>query len=275
MVISIGGLGSQIALNIIDSTRQRQIISLREQPEHERAASAFRERIASISTPAELVKDFEVYSFVMKAFDLEEQIFGKGMIRKVLESDPSDETSLVNRLTDPRFGELHAAMGFTTENGPTDPGFDNPVWVEQIVERYFNRVFVNDNAAQNDTVGNVLHFREEVADIDNWYDVLKDTRLTDFFQVALGLPKELAGLEVDAQKLRYEEKLNIADLKDPKVREDLEAKYIAISDVRNPPQTLSGSRLASLFNPVGIGAQFVPLTLEISPVTFSASSLYR
>ena len=117
MVISVSGLTSQAALNLIDRTRDTQMTTLRNEAQPNRAAEVFRDRIASISSPEELVKDFEVYSFVMNAYDLEDHIFGRGMMRKILESDPSDDSALVNRLSDARFSEIHDALGFTLPGG--------------------------------------------------------------------------------------------------------------------------------------------------------------
>lgn len=116
-MISISGLGSQTALRLIDATRSRQVEVMRDDPGNKRSEAAFRERIGNITTPEELIADFEVYSFVMKAFDLEDQIFGKGMVKKILQSDPENSSSLLNRLTDPRFREMHLSLEFTTAEG--------------------------------------------------------------------------------------------------------------------------------------------------------------
>lgn len=275
MVLSISGLGSQLALNVIDKTRDRQLDALRTEPQHERAADTFRERIATITSPAELVQDFELYSFVMRAFDLEDQIFGKGMIRKVLESDPSDDSSLVNRLTDSRFGELHGALGFTTANGPQSPDFSDTAWQDGIVERYYETVFTNDYADQNATVGTVLEFRAEASNIGTWYDVLKNKDLTEFFQTALGLPAELSGLDVDKQAKILEKKFDLAKLADPAERDRLISRYVAVSDALNPPQASVSSSALTVLQSVASGWQFVSVTLDIPPVPFSSVSLYR
>jgi len=278
MVLSINGLNSQLALTLIDSTRQRQLDALRDEPQHARAAERFRERIAGIASPKEFVQDFEVYSFVMRAFDLEDQIFGKGMIRKVLESDPTDNTSLVNRLTDARFGELHAALGFTTGSGPQSPDFNDAAWQDGIVDLYFDRVLTNGYADQNQTVGTVLEFREKFEGLDNWYDVLKDTDLTEFFQTALNLPSELSGLDVDKQAEIMADKFDLSKLADPEERERLINRYVAVSDVLNPQGFAANSsaltvlQSGSYFNS---GWQFVPITLDIAPVSFSSYSIYR
>ncbi|GAA6209878.1 DUF1217 domain-containing protein [Cognatishimia sp. WU-CL00825] len=274
MVLSISGLGSQMALNLVDRTKDRQMETLRTEAQHQRLADGFRDRIASISTPEEFVKDYEVYSFVMKAFDLEDQIFGKGMIRKVLESDPDDDSSLVNRLTNSNFDALHEAMGFTTGNGPQIPDFSDTAWQDAMVDRYFVTTFRNENADQNQTVGTVLELREKVADIDSWFDVLKDKEMTEFFQRALFLPEEMSGLDVDKQAEIFADKYDLEKLSDPREVDQLITKFIAISDIVDPPQTSYNSVAITLLNS-SISGQFVPITLDIPAVNYSRASLYR
>ncbi len=275
MVLNITGMSSNLALSVIDATKDRQIDSMRREPVHNRSVEAFKDRIASITTPEELVADFEVYQFVMKAFDLEDQMFGRAMMRRILESDPSDDASLVNRLTDPRFEEIHEGLGFVNEDGETQiPDFADAGWVDGMVDRYFDQVFVNENGEQNATVGTVLHFHEEHSGITSWYHVLKDEDLTEFFQTALGLPSELSGLEVDEQKRRLEDKFDLSTLSDPAVRDQLVAKYVAISDVLNPP-TFGATSVTSLFQSISLSGQFLTAQIDIPSITYSASSLYR
>ena len=272
MVLSISGLGSQLALNFIDATKDRQMETLRGEARHKRDADAFLERITSITTPEEFVQDYEVYSFVMKAFDLEDQIFGRGMIRKVLESDPLDETSLVNRLTNSNLGELHGALGFTTQDGPAVPDFSDATWQQGIVDRYFETVFLNENNAQNATVGTVLEFEAKVADIDTWIDVLKDKEMGEFFRTALGLPTEMATLDIEQQERIFESRYDITKLSDPEEVESLITRYVAISDVLNPPQFATSAAVSLLSSSVG---QFVPITIDIPSINYSSASLYR
>ena len=274
MVLSISGLSSQLALSLIDSTQDRQIESLKSEPQHARAAEQFRERIGSITSPQELVQDYEVYSFVMRAFDLEDQIFGKGMVRKVLESDPSDDSSLVNTLTDSRFGELHTGLGFTTEDGPQTPDFNDTAWQDGIVDLYFSRIYANDYAEQNETVGAVLEFREEVTEIDSWYDVLKNETLTEFFQTALSLPSEMSGLDVDKQAEIFADKYDLSDLSDPAEQERLINRYVAISEALNPQGfSASSAALSILQGSSTLSSDILEITWDISPVSYSTYSL--
>lgn len=275
MVLSISGLSSQLALKLIDTTKDRQLETMQSEPQHARAAEAFRERVGSISTPAELVADYEVYSFIMKAYDLEDQIFGKGMVRKVLESDPSDSSSLVNKLTDARFETLHEALGFVTEDGVQIPDFADTDWQETIVDEYYNRQFINQHTEQNEIVGAVLQFRDEAESINNWFEVMADETMAEFFQVALSLPSEIAELDIDKQKEIYADKFDLADLADPEVREGLITRYAAISEALNPSSFSSGSTALSLLQTSASSSSIIEITMNIDMVSFSASSLYR
>lgn len=271
MVLSISGLGSQLALNFIDATKDRQLESLRGEARHKREAEAFQERIASIKTPEDFVKDYEVYSFVMKAFDLEDQIFGRGMIRKVLESDPSDDTSLVNRLTNANLGELHEALGFTTADGSQVPDFSDSAWQQGVIDRYFETVFLNENNEQNATVGTVLEFQSKVSEIDSWLDVLKDREMGEFFRTALGLPTQMGTLDIDQQVRIFEGRYDITKLTDPDEVQSLITRYVAISDALNPPQAATSAAVSLLSSSVG---QFVPITIDIPAINYSSTTLY-
>ncbi len=275
MVISVSGLTSQAALNLIDRTRDTQMNTLRNEAQHNRAASVFRERIASISSPEELVKDFEVYSFVMNAFDLEDQIFGRGMMRKILESDPSDDTALVNRLSDARFGEIHDALGFTLPGGGqvAPSRFGSTEWQDEIVDRYFNVQFQNQYNDQNETVGTVMEFRDKVDGFSSWYNILSDRTMTEFFQTALGMPSQLSSLDIDKQAEMLEKRFSLEKLQDPREVEALISRYMIIRDVNNPPAQATSAAIQILNNSSG---QFVPFTLDIDAVNFSGSAtLFR
>jgi len=271
MLLNISGLSSQLGLRLTDDTQARQLEQLRQQPENQRAMAAFQEEIGSITSPKELVDNYQVYSFVMRAFDLEDQIFGRGMMRKVLESDPSDETALVNRLTDPRFRELHDALGFTA-TGASKPDFNDPAWQQGIVDRYYDQAFVNNTDEQNPTVGTVLKLRRDAPELNNWFEVMKDPDLSEFFRTTLGLPTEMAVIDLDRQKDIFESKFDLRTINDPEVQEEMINRYLALSDIQNPNTSVSNPVLSVLQGSSGLG---VIISLSVPQVSFSASSLYR
>lgn len=117
MVISVLGLISQVVLNFIDRICDMQMNMFCNEVQYNCVVSVFCEWIVFIILFEELVKDFEVYSFVMNVFDFEDQIFGCGMMCKILESDLSDDIVLVNWFLDVWFGEIYDVFGFILFGG--------------------------------------------------------------------------------------------------------------------------------------------------------------
>lgn len=271
MQVSISGLNSLIGLRLTDDTRAQQLSQMRSSPQNQRAVDAFSEGIGPIASPKELTENFEVYSFVMRAFDLEDQIFGKGLMRKLLESDPEDPSSLVNRLTDRRFRVLHDALGFT-RSADERPDFSSASWQAAVIDRYFNQAFENTTADQNPTVGTVLKLRREAPNIINWFQILRDKELSEFFRTSLGLPQQMAAIDIDKQRDLFAKSFDLKTLSDPKVLERMIGRYIAISDVQNPPSGASSPAIALLRGSSELG---VIVSLNVPLVSYSPSALFR
>lgn len=274
-MISLSGLNTRMGLQLVDATRDRQIEMIRNSAQDKRAIAAFEERIGDIETVDQLMEDRELYVFVMKAFDLEDQIFGKAMIKKLLKSDSEDPKALVNRLTDPRFKDLYKNLGFKdggTRNSLTDSGF----WQRTMVDRYVEQRFESAQADQNEGVGTVLEFRRKAGDIKNWFDVLKDADLTEFMRTSLGVPSSVAGLDIDKQVELFKGKFDLAKLKDPAELEKLERRYVSITDAKAGVSSSASAALALMNAAVsaGAGGQFTPITLDISAITNFRRSTY-
>ena len=225
-MISIGGMGASVALNVVDAVQDREIERLRDSPLDARRIEAFRTRIAGIESAAELVEDDEVYAFVMGAYGLEDRVFAKGMMRKILESDPTDPRSLVNRLTDPRFERLHDALGLYEGGGRLTTARSQ----EAVIDLYLATRFEAGISNQNGTVGAALAFRRAAAEIRNPYDILKDLETSRVIRIAFGLPESVARLDVDRQAEMITQRVDLTRLSDPKEVEKIVRKFIVISD---------------------------------------------
>lgn len=81
-------------------------------PMNKRASEYYRANIQNVTSLDEFMNDYRLYSYALTAFGLEDQIESRALIRKVLESDPEDPKSLVNRLQDDRYVDLANAFDF-------------------------------------------------------------------------------------------------------------------------------------------------------------------
>jgi hypothetical protein len=271
------GVSTLLGIRIADATREARVTAIRDSAEHSRAIASFKERIGDVRSVDDLLADRDLYVFVMKAFDLEDRIFGKAMIRKILESDPARSDSLVRKLTDPRFLELHKGLGFASggigNNAVTDPG-----WQQDIINRYIERQFIDGQAAQSEKVGTILEFRAKASTVKNWFDVLKDTGMAQFMRTALGLPEESVRLDIDRQAALFARKFDLEKLQDPAERTSLERLYAIITDARDTTrvgQNAAVQIMSGALNLSAGGGQFVPTTLDITMIGSTPKRPYR
>lgn len=275
-MITLQGLSSLTGLALVDATHDRQITSIRNSSQGAREINTFRERIGNIQTVDQLLDDQELYSFVMKAYDLEDQIFGKALMAKVFKSDIDDPTSLVSRLTSQRFKDIHQGLGFATD-GIGNSNTLNPVWQEEMVERFLERQFINIQADQNETIGTVLEFRKQVGSIDSPFDFLKSAELSEFIRTAIGIPAEASGLNIDKLAALIEDRVDIDKLNDPKEVNKLVLRYIAIKDAQNTANISANTavQLMSAAVNTSSGGQFVPITINIESILAAPRGAYN
>ncbi|EAQ01972.1 hypothetical protein OB2597_20146 [Pseudooceanicola batsensis HTCC2597] len=273
-MIPTSGLPSITGLKLVEQTRDTQLDLIRNSAQHKRAIEHFKANIKDVETVDQLLEDQELYAFVMRAFDLEDQIFGKAMIEKVLKSNIEENDALVNRLTDPRFREMYNELGFGTD-GEGNLNTILNTWQNRMVDRYVERQFINFTEEQNETVGIALEFRNKVGDINSVFDILKDNQMTRFFQTALGLPSQMSGIDIDKQAELLESKIDLDTLSDPEVVDKLVRKYVAISDALSGTSTQSNGALQMLTGNSGnAAASIIEITMNIDPVSYSASRFY-
>ena len=256
-MISTSGLPSALGLKLIESKRADFEASIEKNRLNAKEIEAFRSRISQITSPKELVEDREVYSFVMKAYDLEDQIFGKAMMRKLLDSDPNDKTSLINKMTKSSFREMFNDLGFGAAKDKNKDGtsvqyqpakFLDSTWVEEMVDRYVNTKLINSELENNEFVGTALYVQSKAAKVTSWYTVLGDEKLQNFFYNALGMPEGMASTDIDAQVATLKKKFDLSTLNDPGVLEKMTRRYIAISEAKAASANLSSNPILQLFS---------------------------
>lgn len=79
-----------------------------------REAAYYEENIGKVTSVEEFLDDYQLYSYAMKAYGLEDMTYATAFMKKVLESDLTDEDSYANKLTDDRYRNFATAFQFTT-----------------------------------------------------------------------------------------------------------------------------------------------------------------
>ncbi|MEY8802216.1 DUF1217 domain-containing protein [Leisingera sp. XS_AS12] len=266
-MISTSGLSPLAGISLVRENREVFEADIQRDPTSKREIEAFRERISGIQTVDELAEDYQVFSFVMKAFGLEEETYAKAKMKQIMTSDPDDKGSLVKRLSDAKYDSLNEEMGFSAD-GIAGGNFSDPDWIDSMVERYTDQRLIDTQSEENEHVGLALTFEQKISGMTSWYKVLADEEMNDFFMTAFGLPDTAANASIDARKAMFEKRMPIEDLQKPEVQEKLIRQFSAFADVIKSQETQNAA--VTLLSS-GSGS-FNQVTIDIDMIQgFSAS----
>ncbi|MGD9477258.1 DUF1217 domain-containing protein [Shinella sp. G-2] len=106
-------LSTYTSYNLIAKDMVKSLNRTATETTNAREAAYYKENIGKVSSVDDFLDDFQLYSYAMKAYGLEDMIYAKAFMRKVLESDISDPNSFANKLTDARYQDFASAFSFS------------------------------------------------------------------------------------------------------------------------------------------------------------------
>lgn len=104
------------------------------QPAVERDAAYYAANIGSVDTVDDLMSDRRLYTYALKAHGLSELNDSQALVRKILESDLSDPSSFVNRLSDMRYRSFAGAFDFTSASA--ERSLQSAAQTDRVIEAY-------------------------------------------------------------------------------------------------------------------------------------------
>ena len=252
----------------LERTQASQQAAFEKGPELQRDIAYFTERIASVTTAADLVADRRLLKVALGAFGMESEIDKRAFIRKVLEEGTADPKAFANRLTDRVFRKLADTFGFGNPGGARtgDPGF-----AAKIADAYKTRAFEAAVGNADNNMRLAMHFRREIAELAaqgedgaSWFAVLGSKPLREVLEKAFGLPKQFGQLDVDRQAETLSGKTaalfgtgTLAALKDPAAVEKILTRFLARAQIEDgiSETTPGAGALTLLRNMTGASSQ--------------------
>lgn len=200
-------------------------------PNVRRDSEYYLSKISNIDTVEQFLADDRVYQLAMRAHGLDDMIYAKAFMRKVLTEGIDDKSSFANSLVDTRFREFAATFNFA-RYGETATTFTKAQ--QGTVDNYIRQTLEATEGEANQGIRLALYFERKAPQVASTYSLLADRALLKVTQVALGLPEQSAALDIDRQVELIEKKLNVADLKDPSKLERLLTRFAALWEIDNP-----------------------------------------
>jgi hypothetical protein len=172
-------VSTYLSYNLVNRDIKASLTRTASDPLVARQTEYFEENIGKVSTIEEFLDDYQLYSYAMKAHGLEEMTYAKAFMKKVLESDLSDDTSFANQLTDERYRNFAASFQFSSQT--TDLQTD--AQQSELLEKYEASL-----DAESDTLEAEAYYYETMIDkITNVSGLVNNSRLLNVALDAYGI----------------------------------------------------------------------------------------
>lgn len=166
----------------------------------ERQTNYYKENIGKVTSLDEFLDDYQLYSYAMDAFGLEEMTYAKAFMRKVLESDLNDENSFANKLTDERYRNFAEAFNFSTST----VSVQTEAQLDEMIGLYSQTLQSQDDSLAEET----RYFNTMMGTVTSVDQVLQNSRLRAYvFQVF--------GIDEKTFSYSYVKGLMSSDVNDP------------------------------------------------------------
>jgi Protein of unknown function (DUF1217) len=198
-----------------------------------RQVDYYNAHIGGVKTLDDLMGDYQLYSYAMKAHGLEDFTYAKGFMKKVFTSDLSDASSFANRLNDPRYKQIAAAFNFGAAGTPTAQtaateatmfGTAATKTTDASIGLYQQSFATEEAAAKTETT----YYDANIGSVTSVDNLLQNTRLRDYVLKGYGLdPTNISN--------SYLKSLLTSDLADP-------------ASFANTNGSVTGKAIAAQFN---------------------------
>jgi hypothetical protein len=165
-----------------------------------RETAYYQENIGKVTSAEEFVDDYQLYSYAMKAFGLEDMTYGKAFMKKVLESDLTDSASFANSLTDKRYAAFAAAFNFGTSTAAAQTTAQE----DNLVQAYQDSFDQEQDSIQSE----IDYYNSKIGSITSVDELLGNNRLKSYIL-------ESAGLDATYTSTSYLKQVLTSDLDDP------------------------------------------------------------
>ena len=254
-------------LRFLDRTKDQQVELFNKSPDVQREVDYFLENAGNFTTVDQLVTDRRALAVVLGAFGLDDDIDKAAFVRKVIEEGTFDNRSFANRLVDPAYREMAAALGFGDVGGLLV--FENTR--ANIVAQYRERQFELAVGEVDLDMRLVLNFKREIADTASknvnertgWLLALGSPPMRQVVESALGLPSQFALIDIDQQVNEVIDRASnlfgfkdVSAFQDPELIDKFVDRFMLQQQVRNgsTAATSSGSVALSLLSTSGLGS---------------------
>ncbi len=207
---------------------QRQQAATAAEGDVKSATNYYLANIGKVKTVSQFVDNYQLFSYAMKAFGLQDMTYAKGLMTRVLNGGVASSSALANTLSDPRYRAFATAFNFAANGASTTTA---AAATTGTTAKYIEQTLEDTQAKSNQGVSNALYFTRHASSITSVYGLLADPTMLSVVETAYGISPTLGQSDIDTQAALLTKVVPIADLQDPAKVSKIVSRYTAQYDV--------------------------------------------
>ena len=221
-----GGTDPVAALTMAENTQATGVADTAKQPQVAKAVAGFQQAIASATSVSELLQNPNFMNVLLTANGLASQVQYPALARQVLMSDPSNPSSLVNKLNSSSWLNLVNTYQFATQGLSV---IQNASVQSTIANAYAQVTWMNSLNQQTPGIANALSFRSAASSITSVDQILGNQTFFTVVTTALGLPQTIANLDLTGEAQAVSSRLDVTKFQDPAFVERFTQQYLIMA----------------------------------------------
>ncbi|MBB4040288.1 hypothetical protein GGR34_001941 [Microvirga flocculans] len=227
-------ISTSVRYQVITNNLARSKALIEKDPTVKRETEYYLANIKTIKTIDEFIKNDRIFKYAMKAYGLEDMIFGKGLMKKLLQEGVANPLSMANKMTNPLYKEFARAFDFAGKGAAATAEASASTGA---VERYVQMTLEKKEGEQNQGVQLAMYFKRKASSVTSTMGLLADKALLKFVQTTFNIPEAASRADIDFQVRNLEKHIDVKDLQDPKKVDKLIQRFNAMWDVNNAGTT--------------------------------------
>jgi hypothetical protein len=247
-------LGAAATYRMYAENMSRSTAAASRSPPVARETAYYLAHIGEVKSVADLTGDRRLLRYALKAFGLEDMAYAGAFIRRVLEGGVDAPRSLANSLADARYREFAETFNFA-RYGAATTSFTRTQ--QGTVDRYVRQT-VEENAGKDSEGARLaLYFERKAPGLRSTFGLLADRALLKVVQVGLGISEATSRMNIDRQARLIEERIDIAEFRDPARLHRFIERFTSLWDVENAGASGSQAALAPFAGSLAIGVDLL------------------
>ena len=226
----------------VSSNLTRMQTATAAQPAVKTDTAYFLANIGKVTSISDLVGNYRLFTYAMKAFGLEDMNYAKGLMTKVLQGGVTSSSALANTLG-AQYKAFATAFDFVGQGSTVT---QTAAATTAVVSKYVEQSLEDNEGTQNQGVQLALYFTRNASSITNLYGLLADKSMLKVVETAFGLPSSTSA-DVDSLEQTLSKYVSVSDLQDSTKVQKIAERFTAMWDLDGNNASSDVSNITQIF----------------------------